>query len=155
DHIQFNFNQPTDLAIAPNGDIYVAEGYGGNMVHQFDRNGKFIRTIGRPGKAPGEFNTPHGIWIDTRKGEPEVYVADRTNGRVQVFTLNGTLKRTIADGIVRNPCCFHPYKGKMFIPDLDHRRPGLGRSLALPIPVRFQPAESKSLPQIVAGGFSI
>jgi DNA-binding beta-propeller fold protein YncE len=118
--IKFPFNMPTDVAVAPNGDLYVAEGYGGNKVHRFDEHGKFIQTIGEPGKGPGQFTTPHGIWIDTRKAkhEPEVYVADRNNNRLQVFTLDGKLKREVKEGI-RQPCCFYPYKNVMFVPDLD------------------------------------
>ncbi len=118
--IKFPFNQPTDVAIAPNGDIYVCEGYGGNQVHVFTAQGKFKKTFGKTGSGPGEFKIPHGIWIDTRKQEPEVLVADRTNGRVQVFTLEGQLKREVKDP-VRNPCCFYEFKGKMYVPDLDHR----------------------------------
>lgn len=145
--IPFPFNQPTDVAIAPNGDIYVCEGYGGNMVHQFTAEGKFIRTIGKPGSGPGEFKVCHGIWVDTRKKEgPELYVADRHNDRVQIFTMEGILKRTIADEIVRNPCCFYQFKGKMYIPDLaarvtildEHDRPiaqlGDGRAPGSPPP---------------------
>jgi hypothetical protein len=116
--IQFSFNQPTDCAIAPNGDIYVCEGYGGNMVHRFSAQGKHIQTIGRPGKGPGEFTTCHGVWIDTRKSDPELYVADRNNSRLQVFALSGELKREVKEGI-RQPCCFYQHKNVLFVPDLD------------------------------------
>lgn len=120
--IKFKFNKPTDLAIAPNGDIYVCEGYGGNQLHVFDKDGKFKQTIGAPGTAEGMFKTCHGIWVDTRKGkEPELWVADRNNDRLQVFTLDGRLKRVIANGVVRKPCCFYEFKGKMYIPDLAAR----------------------------------
>jgi sugar lactone lactonase YvrE len=121
-NIKFQFNKPTDLAVAPNGDLYVCEGYGGNQVHVFSAQGQFKKTIGKPGSGPGEFKIPHGIWVDTRKGkEPELYVADRTNARVQIFNLNGNLKRELKGDIVRNPCCFYEFKGKMFIPDLNKR----------------------------------
>jgi hypothetical protein len=118
--IKFKFNQPTDLAIAPNGDLYVTEGYGGNQVHVFTARGGYKKTLGAPGAGPNQFNCPHGIWVDYRKEEPELYVADRTNHRVQVFTLEGNLKR-ILTGDVRLPCCFYEFKGKMYIPDLDSR----------------------------------
>ncbi len=117
----FNFNMPTDVAIAPNGDIWVCEGYGGNMLHVFTKKGEFIRTVGKPGSGPGEFKTCHGIWVDTRKGEPEIYVADRHNDRLQIFNMGGELKREVKNGIVRNPCCFYQVKDKLYIPDLDHR----------------------------------
>lgn len=117
-NIRFPFDQPTDVAVAPNGDLYVCEGYGGDMVHRFTAEGKFVQTIGIRGSGPGQFRVPHGIWVDTRHEEPEIYVADRANRRIQVFTPHGTLKRIVTDGI-RNPCCFYPYRGKMFVPDLD------------------------------------
>jgi sugar lactone lactonase YvrE len=118
--IKFKFNQPTDLAISPNGDLYVTEGYGGNQVHQFTADGRYKKTIGAPGGGPGQFNCPHGIWVDTRKPEPELYVADRANHRIQVFDLEGHLKRNV-EGDVRLPCCFYEFKGKMYVPDLDSR----------------------------------
>jgi DNA-binding beta-propeller fold protein YncE len=118
--IRFDLNQPTDLAIAPNGDIYVAEGYGGNRVQVFARNGKHLRTIGGPGSAPGRFNCPHGIWVDTRKREPELYIADRSNQRIQILSLDGTFKRSVS-GVTRLPNCFYEHGGQMFIPDLDRR----------------------------------
>lgn len=116
--IRFPFNQPTDVAVAPNGDIWVCEGYGANLVHCFTAEGKFVRTVGTPGTGPGQFRTCHGIWVDTRKGEPEIYVADRNNGRLQVFSTGGLLKRIVYEGL-RNPCCFYEHQGMLFIPDLN------------------------------------
>ena len=81
-----HFDQPTDVAIAPNGDVYVSDGYGNSRVVQFDRSGRFIRTWGEPGSAAGQFNLPHGITLDD---EGHVYVADRSNQRVQVFDSQG------------------------------------------------------------------
>ena len=116
--IQFPFNMPTDCAVAPNGDLYVCEGYGGNMVHRFTSEGKFVQTIGKPGKGPGQFTTCHGIWVDTRKHDPELYVADRNNNRLQIFALSGELKREVREGI-RQPCCFYQHQNMLFVPDLD------------------------------------
>lgn len=113
------FNNPTDVAVAPNGDLYVCEGYGGNVVRRFDAQGKALGVIGTPGSGPGQFKTCHGIWVDTRRGkDPELYVADRNNGRVQVFSLEGQLKREIKEGM-RKPCCFYQHRGALLIPDLD------------------------------------
>lgn len=117
DRIEFPFHQPTDVAISPAGDIWVCEGYGANLVHRFSRDGKHLQTVGTPGTAPGQFKTCHGIWVDTRRGEPEIYVADRNNHRIQVFGEDGRLHRIIFEGM-RNPCCFYEQGGKMFIPDL-------------------------------------
>jgi hypothetical protein len=117
--IKFPFNMPTDVAIAPNGDIWVCEGYGGNMLHVFDKRGKFKQTIGKPGSGPGEFKTCHGIWVDTRGGEPTVLVADRSNARIQKFNLGGELKGELKGDHIRNPCCFYQHNEAMFVPDLD------------------------------------
>jgi sugar lactone lactonase YvrE len=81
-----HLNQPTDQAIAPNGDIYISDGYGNSRVVVFDKAGSFIRTWGKLGNAPGEFNVPHSIALDSRG---RVYVADRNNTRIQVFDPNG------------------------------------------------------------------
>ena len=106
-NIKFPFNNATDVAVAPNGDIWVCEGYGGQKVHRFNKLGKFIQTVGDRGAEPGLFNTPHGIWIDTRKAQHEVWVADRGNRRLQVFDMDGKLNRVVAQkDAIRNPCCF-------------------------------------------------
>ncbi len=118
---KFDWTNPTDVAIAPNGDIYVVDGYGSQRVSRFDKNFKPIRTIGGRGKEHGQFNTCHGIWIKTLQGrEPEVYIADRHNDRLEVFDLELTYKRTLT-GQVRNPCCFYQHKDQLFIPDLASR----------------------------------
>ena len=85
------FNQPSDVITAPNGDIFVADGHGGNSnarIMKFDKNGKFIKTWGKKGSAPGEFDTPHSLAMDS-KGR--LFVADRNNNRIQIFDQNGTL----------------------------------------------------------------
>ena len=68
---KFDFTNPTDVAVAANGDIYVVDGYGSQLLYRFDKNFKHIKTIGGPGKEHGKFNTCHGIWISTLKKEPE------------------------------------------------------------------------------------
>jgi hypothetical protein len=126
-HQQFTWTNPTDVAVAPNGDIYTVDGYGSQIVSRFDKSFKHIKTIG--GRAPagtpkgkdaphGTFNTCHGVWINTLKGEPEVYIADRANGRYEVYDLELNYKRTIAGDFVRNPCCFYQHAGHIYVPDL-------------------------------------
>jgi hypothetical protein len=83
------FNRPTDSGIAPNGDIYVADGYGNARVHQFSVSGEHIRSWGEAGVAPGEFRLPHGVRVIERDGELNVYVCDRENWRIQRFSLAG------------------------------------------------------------------
>lgn len=80
------FNHPTDVAIAPGGDIYVSDGYAGHRVHRFRTDGSPVQSWGEFGSGPGQFLTPHAIWV-MRDGR--VVVADRENNRLQVFTPNG------------------------------------------------------------------
>jgi DNA-binding beta-propeller fold protein YncE len=81
-----NFNRPTDVAFAPNGDFYVTDGYGNSRVVKFTKEGRFIRAWGKKGDGEGEFNLPHAVAVD-RRGR--VYVGDRTNYRMQVFDEDG------------------------------------------------------------------
>ena len=80
------FNRPTNVAVAPNGDVYVSDGYGNARVHHFRADGRLIASWGGPGGGPGEFRIPHGIAVVGDR----VLVADRENDRIQVFDLEGT-----------------------------------------------------------------
>jgi len=110
---------PTNVAIAPNGDVYVADGYGSYYVNQYDKNAKYIRTIATVGKADGQLNNPHGIFVDER-GKPTLLVADRGNNRLEYFTLGGQFT-SVVSGSVKKPCHFQERKGVLLIPDLDAR----------------------------------
>jgi len=84
------FNAPSDVIVAPNGDIFVADGHGRETnarIVKFSKDGKFIKSWGNKGIAPGEFDTPHGLAFDT-KGR--LFVADRNNNRIQIFDQEGT-----------------------------------------------------------------
>jgi sugar lactone lactonase YvrE len=84
------FNGPTDIVVGRNGDIFVADGHGGNTnqrVVKFSRTGTFIKAWGRKGSAPGEFDTLHTLALDSRG---RLFVGDRGNNRVQIFDQNGT-----------------------------------------------------------------
>jgi DNA-binding beta-propeller fold protein YncE len=80
------FNHPTEMMAHPNGDIYVTDGYRNARVHRFTRDGKLVASWGAPGHAEGQFHLPHSIAIDP-KGT--LYVADRANRRIQMFTPDG------------------------------------------------------------------
>lgn len=80
------FNHPTDVAIGPNGDFYVSDGYAGWHVHHFDADGTHLATWGAFGDAPGEFREPHSIWC---LPDGRVVVVDRCNSRLQVFNAEG------------------------------------------------------------------
>ncbi|MFL5339502.1 MAG: twin-arginine translocation signal domain-containing protein [Gemmataceae bacterium] len=116
---KFELTNPTDVAVAANGDIYVVDGYGNQKVHRFDKNFKLIKTIGGRGKEHGLFNTCHGVWVSTLNKEPELYIADRHNDRIEVYSLELQYKRTVGD--VRTPCCFYEHNGFLFVPELGQR----------------------------------
>jgi hypothetical protein len=83
------FRRPTHTALAPNGDIYVTDGYGNARVHRLSPDGRLLGSFGRPGIGPGEFNLPHSIVCDSAG---VLYVADRENHRIQVFDGDGTYR---------------------------------------------------------------
>jgi peptidylglycine monooxygenase len=83
---QAPFNHPTSAAAAPDGEIYVADGYGNSLVHRFAADGTHLATWGEPGRGPGQFSTPHAVRVDSRD---RVLVVDRENDRVQVFDRDG------------------------------------------------------------------
>lgn len=96
------FNAPADVAFAPDGTIYVADGYGNSLVHRFSADGRHLLSWGEPGTGPGRFTTPHAVWV---MQDGRVAVADRENMRVQVFTATGEHLMDIGD--VHKPMDVH------------------------------------------------
>jgi DNA-binding beta-propeller fold protein YncE len=80
------FNRPTNLAVGPNGDLYVSDGYGNCRVHHFSPSGALKRAWGVPGQGPGQFFLPHGIAV---AADGRVFVCDRENDRIQIFSPDG------------------------------------------------------------------
>jgi sugar lactone lactonase YvrE len=83
------FSGPSDVVIAPNGDIFVTDGHVANSngrVVKFSKDGKFIKTWGKKGSGPGELDQPHSIAMDSRG---RLFVADRSNSRIQIFDQDG------------------------------------------------------------------
>jgi hypothetical protein len=111
---------PTNLAFAPDGGIYVGDGYGSNYIHQYDAKNNLVRTFGGPGTGKGQLRTPHGIWLDDRPGrKPSLIVADRANARMQYFTLEGQHISYIKD--VSFPADIDLQGDVMLVPDLHAR----------------------------------
>lgn len=111
---------PTNYAFLDDGGYFLADGYGAHTVHRYDADGKWIGKIGSSGKGPGEFNTPHGLWIDDRKeGDPLLVVADRANQRLQWFELDGTHRETL-DGFIL-PANVDAREDLLLVPDLSAR----------------------------------
>jgi hypothetical protein len=92
------YNRPTNAAVAPSGDIYVSDGYANSRVHSFSAGGELLQSWGTPGDGPGEFHLPHGIWVHPNG---RVFVADRENDRIQIFSPTGELLKIMTN--VRRP----------------------------------------------------
>jgi hypothetical protein len=117
--------RPTNVALAPNGDIYVGDGYGSSFINHYNHKAEFLRTFGTPGSAPDQLDCPHGLWIDTRvpsadstsATQPLLVITDRGNSRLQRFTLEGKHVDSIA-GTSKMPCYLHERQGEVVIADL-------------------------------------
>ncbi len=114
---------PTFIAFAPgdDGDFYVTDGYGSSYVHRYNVKGEYISTFGGKGNGEGQLDCPHGIYCDTRDpANPTILVADRSNHRLQWFTMDGKFIKIVTDEL-RDPCHFDQQGGDILIPDLQGR----------------------------------
>ena len=126
-----HFQGPTDVAVAPNGDIYVTDGYGNSRVAKFDRNGKFLLEWGQKGEEDGKFQTPHGIALDD---DGRVYIADRENIRLQVFDADGAFLKAWKSPDLGRPWGVDFQGGYLFVADggdLSEEPPVRNRALKL------------------------
>jgi hypothetical protein len=118
--------KPTNVAVVPfnakhgAGDVYIADGYGKSWIHRYNSKGEYQSSFGGPGKERGQTSCPHGIAIDPRAGEPLVVVADRSNSRLQYFTLDGR-HVCFHTGVLKSPCHFDFAGDVMLVPDLQAR----------------------------------
>jgi hypothetical protein len=121
---------PTNYAFLPDGGFFLADGYGSWRIHRYDKDGNWLSKFGEPGKGPGQFDTPHGLWIDARAGrEPSLVVADRANARLQWFTLEGKHLKTL-DGFIL-PANIDQRGDVLLVPDLSARITLLGEGDAV------------------------
>lgn len=98
---------PTWLAVAEerfggNGDLWLADGYGSSLVHRHDKTGKYLGTLDGS-EGAGRFSCPHGLALDTRRGTPEFYIADRANHRLQVYSCDGKFLRVAGEDFLNSP----------------------------------------------------
>jgi len=114
------FNRPTNTAVAPSGELYVSDGYGNARVHRFSAGGDPLQSWGEPGSGPGQFKTPHGIWV---LPDERVLVADRENDRIQVFSPTGDYLKEWTD-IQRPTELFSRGDGLIYVSEL-WWRPGM------------------------------
>ncbi len=111
------FNLPTNLALGPNGEMYISDGYGNAAVHKFSPDGKLLLSWGEPGSKPGQFNLPHGIGVDS---QGVVFVADRENSRLQLFSPDGKFLEEWTDMV--RPCeVFLDPEDNVFVAELGLR----------------------------------
>ncbi len=96
---QFN---PTAMTVAPNGDIFLADGYASNHIFKFDKTGKYLMHFGKKGNGLKEFNTAHGMTLDTRYDPPRLLICDRNHepkGRLLHYDLNGEFISEVVTGL--------------------------------------------------------
>jgi hypothetical protein len=117
DATKFN---PCAVTVAPDGSIFVADGYGANYVLKFDKNRKFVKAFGGPGKEEGKFQTCHGIALDTRQGKPLLLVCNRNNDRVEYWDLDGNFVKVIQKNL-RMPAAVHIRGDYALLPELKGR----------------------------------
>ncbi|MDA1014300.1 MAG: 6-bladed beta-propeller [Planctomycetota bacterium] len=111
--------RPTNTSFSPDGGYFLGDGYGANLIHQYDKNDKYVRTIGGIGSGPGQFRTPHGQWLDNRDDTPKLVVADRANKRLQWFDLEGNHLNSL-DGFLF-PADIDVQGDLLMVPDLHCR----------------------------------
>ena len=127
------FNAPSAVVVAPNGDIFVADGHGGNTnarIVKFDKDGKFIKTWGHKGSGEGDFNVPHAIAFDS-KGR--LFVGDRGNNRIQIFDQDGKFLEVWTQ-FSRPSGIFIDKKDAMYVADSesnDSNHPGWKRGMRI------------------------
>lgn len=111
------FYFPTNVALAADGSMYIADGYGNARIHKFSPEGKLLFSWGEPGGNPGQFHVPHGIAIDS---DGRVFVADRENSRIQIFSPEGEYLEA-RNGIAR-PCQVTFDKaGNLYVAELGYK----------------------------------
>ena len=110
---------PTNVAFAPDGSLFVADGYGAHHVIAMSADGKFLRVVAHAGDGPAGLRVPHGAWVDDRGPEPRLVVADRGHFCLQVFTLEGKHLLTVDEPRLRKPCHFDQRGDWLACADLD------------------------------------
>ncbi|MCX6883318.1 MAG: hypothetical protein NTV12_12605 [Verrucomicrobia bacterium] len=130
------------LTVAPDGSIFVADGYGSNYVLKFDKNRKFVKAFGGPGEAEGKFKTCHGIGMDTRSGKPLLFVCNRNNNRVEHWDLDGNFIKVIQKDL-RMPAAVHIRGDYALIPELQGRATLLNKNGTIAAQVGDNPNEKQ------------
>jgi DNA-binding beta-propeller fold protein YncE len=133
---------PCAVTVAPDGSIFVADGYGANYVLKFDKDRKFVKAFGGKGTEEGKFNTCHGIGLDTRQGKPLLLVCNRNNNRVEHWDLDGNFVRVIQKDL-RMPAAVHIRGDYAVFPELQGRVTVLDKSGNIAAQVGDNPNEKQ------------
>ena len=112
--------KPCAVTVAPDGSIFIADGYGANYVLKYDKERKFVKAFGGPGAEEGKFNTCHGIALDKRQGKPLLLVCNRNNNRVEYWDLDGNFVKVIQKDL-RMPAAVHIRGDYAVFPELQGR----------------------------------
>lgn len=135
-------NNPCAVTVAPDGSIFVADGYGSNYVLKFDKNRKFVKAFGGPGEAEGKFKTCHGIGLDMRSGKPLLLVCNRNNNRVEYWDLEGNFVKVIQKDL-RMPAAVQ-FRGEYAVfPELQGRVTVLNKDGSIAAQVGDNPNEKQ------------
>lgn len=110
----------TGVTVAPDGSVFASMGYGSNIIHKFDAGGKLLKSFGNKGSEEKQFDTPHGLAIDTRFGEPRLLVADREKRRLIHFDLEGNWIGVHASNL-RRPCSVSFLGDNLAVAELEAR----------------------------------
>jgi sugar lactone lactonase YvrE len=112
-----HFNRPTNVAVAPNGDLYVSDGYGNCKVHRFSATGEHVQSWGEPGTGAGQFYLVHGVAVAS---DGRVFVADRENDRIQIYTADGQFVEQWTD-VQRPTNLDFDAEGRVYVSELGWR----------------------------------
>jgi len=125
--------KPTSVSVAPDGTMFVADGYGLSWIHIYDKAGTYQSSFGGPGDGPGNLRTPHGLWMDSHGETPTLLVADRENHRIARFALDGTFIEGTdsTTGMLRRPCHIQFHGDLAIVADLAGRITLLDKDLGL------------------------
>jgi DNA-binding beta-propeller fold protein YncE len=134
--------KPCAVTVAPDGSIFIADGYGANYVLKFDKERKFVKAFGGPGAEEGKFNTCHGIALDKREAKPLLFVCNRNNNRVEYWDLEGNFVKIIQKDL-RMPAAVHIRGDYALIPELQGRVTVLDRDGKIVAQVGDNPNEKQ------------
>jgi peptidylamidoglycolate lyase len=111
---EITFDRPTDIGFDKSGNFYVSDGYINSRIVKYSKDGVYLKEWGTKGEKPGEFDLPHGITIDN---SDNIFVADRSNSRIQVFDINGIFLYEISGKEFGRPYGSFAIGSKLFIID--------------------------------------